>query len=312
MRQSLKLGLPAAALLLAAAAAVAGGQGNSLAAILSGIAAGAALIGAAIAHAPLLGGVVGGALAAGVSVYLTVQHHAVTDGAESVCNIDATFNCDAVNSSTYSELFGVPIALLGAAFYVAVALFSWMGWRGREGYEGAGSLLTAAGAFATAYSLFLASASASLGAWCLFCVSTYIANALLLVSGVLARRERPDAPGVFAAVMGKGASGERYILGGQNMRYPEIMDLIAEVGGVRGPRFVVPRFVANIAGACGDVMEWAFGGERSINSTTVAWGYADNFLFSSEKARRELGYTTGPLERAIEDAIAWFRVRGML
>jgi len=205
MRQSLKMGLPLVALLLAGAAWYFGGQGDNLAAILSGIAAGAALIVAAIAHAPLLGGVVGGAMAVGVSLYLTVQHHAAS-GAASVCNIDATFDCDRVNSSEYSELFGVPIALLGAAFYLAVAVFSWMGWRGREGYTGAGSLLTAAGAFATAYSVFLAGASATLGAWCLFCVSTYLINALLLVSGVLARRERPDGPGILAAVMGRGDS----------------------------------------------------------------------------------------------------------
>jgi len=122
---------------------------------------------------------------------------------------------------------------------------------------------------------------------------------------------RDVARGMILALE-RGRMGERYILGGQNMRYPEIMGLIAEVGGVRGPRFVIPRFLANIGGGFGDLMESFTGRERPINSTTVAWGYADNFMFSSEKARRELGYTTGPLEVAIRDAIAWFRVRGML
>jgi protein-disulfide isomerase/uncharacterized membrane protein len=205
MRQMLKLGLPVEALVLAGLAFYFGGQGNNLVAIALGVIAGASLIVAAMAVAPLLGGVVGGVAATGVSLYLTVQHHAATDGA-SVCNINETFNCDVVNSSVYSEIGGVPIALLGAAFYLAVTVFSWNGWREREGYTGAPALLVVAGAAASAYSVFLAGASATLGAWCLFCMSLYLVNLLLLVSGILARRARPDGPGMMAAVMGTGDS----------------------------------------------------------------------------------------------------------
>ena len=35
-------------------------------------------------------------------------------------------------------------------------------------------------------------------------------------------------------------------------------------------------------------------------------------FFSSAKAMRELGYTPRPARAAIEDAIAWFKVNGML
>ena len=44
----------------------------------------------------------------------------------------------------------------------------------------------------------------------------------------------------------------------------------------------------------------------------VRYGYTDRFRFTCAKAERELGYTYGPLEPAIADALAWFRAHGML
>ena len=35
-------------------------------------------------------------------------------------------------------------------------------------------------------------------------------------------------------------------------------------------------------------------------------------FFSSEKAKRELGYTARPFEAALEDALNWFRENGYL
>ena len=35
-------------------------------------------------------------------------------------------------------------------------------------------------------------------------------------------------------------------------------------------------------------------------------------FYSSEKAKRELGYAPRPVRAAIEDAVAWFRANGML
>ena len=54
----------------------------------------------------------------------------------------------------------------------------------------------------------------------------------------------------------------------------------------------------------------ALGGSPHVTSVTLAFAYCPDFVFSSEKARRELGYTTGPLDVAIGDALAWFRASG--
>ena len=40
------------------------------------------------------------------------------------CDIDQTFNCDVVNRSTYSRLFGVPVAAIGIVGYALLLLLS--------------------------------------------------------------------------------------------------------------------------------------------------------------------------------------------
>jgi dihydroflavonol-4-reductase len=110
----------------------------------------------------------------------------------------------------------------------------------------------------------------------------------------------------------KGKKGERYILGHENLPYAEIFRRIAEIGGVRPPRFKMPRVLATPAGWVGDLVEKITGKEPLVNSNTISWGYARNFQFRSDKAKRDLGYAPGPVENGIRDAIDWFRKHGML
>lgn len=122
---------------------------------------------------------------------------------------------------------------------------------------------------------------------------------------------RDVARGMIAAAE-RGRAGERYILGGENMTYREIMERIAEVAGVRPPRLPAPRPIAAALGLAGDLAERLNGKEPLLNSVTVGYGFTDRFIFSSEKAKAELGYAPGPIEPAIGAALAWFRARGMV
>ncbi len=62
------------------------------------------------------------------SVYLTVEHF--TSSSTFACPENATVNCQKVTTSSYSHLFGVPVALGGALYFVAmVALVSPPAWR---------------------------------------------------------------------------------------------------------------------------------------------------------------------------------------
>ena len=64
----------------------------------------------------------------GVSIYLTVAHF--TESALAGCSESGAINCIKVTTSPQSYVFGIPVAVLGLAFYVAmVALMSPWAWR---------------------------------------------------------------------------------------------------------------------------------------------------------------------------------------
>nr|HEX4316562.1 NAD-dependent epimerase/dehydratase family protein [Kofleriaceae bacterium] len=121
---------------------------------------------------------------------------------------------------------------------------------------------------------------------------------------------RDVARGMIAAWQ-RGRRGERYILGGHDMTYGDMMHAAARVAGVRPPRFRVPRPVAKLVGAVGDVIEM-FGREPIVNSTQIRYAFTDRFRFTCAKAQRDLDYRYGPLDDAMRDALAWFRAHGML
>lgn len=110
----------------------------------------------------------------------------------------------------------------------------------------------------------------------------------------------------------KGRSGERYILGNRSYTYREIFEVIAGVAGVRPPRWRIPRWASAAAGLAGDLQEWATGREPTLNSVQVRYAVSTAFQFSSARAAAELGWTAGPIEPAIADAITFFRAYGIL
>jgi dihydroflavonol-4-reductase len=104
---------------------------------------------------------------------------------------------------------------------------------------------------------------------------------------------------LLAAVRGK--PGERYILGGYNLTWVELTDRLAEQSGVAQPVVVLPRDVAGLARVYG---------ELRLPSPVAPEGLilmAQNWRYSSRKAKKELGYKTRPLERTLGESIEWSR-----
>ena len=122
---------------------------------------------------------------------------------------------------------------------------------------------------------------------------------------------RDVVEGMIAAAE-RGRSGERYILAGHNLGYAELFARIAEVAGTRPITRVIPRWLAATPGLWGDLQERLMGTEPLLSSNTIAWGYEPNFIMSSEKARRELGYAPRPIEEGIAAALTWFREAGVV
>jgi dihydroflavonol-4-reductase len=127
------------------------------------------------------------------------------------------------------------------------------------------------------------------------------------------RRRLPgviDAPMNFADVVDaaeghllaadKGKAGERYILGGENLSWPELIDHVADVSGRRHPVLVLPPQTARVA----QIRE-----AMKLPAALPAEGFglmSKDWRFSSEKAKRELGYSTRPLDETIRDTVDWY------
>jgi dihydroflavonol-4-reductase len=109
----------------------------------------------------------------------------------------------------------------------------------------------------------------------------------------------------------RGRSGERYILGGEDMTLREILTQIATIVGRRPPRIRLPY---------GAVLPMAYIAEgfakitgRSGRLTLEGVRMSRKLMFfSSAKAMRELGYSWRAPVLAFEDAIRWFRDTGRL
>ncbi len=108
----------------------------------------------------------------------------------------------------------------------------------------------------------------------------------------------------------RGEIGERYILGGENLSLAEILRRIAALAGRKPPRLALPIPalwpVALVAEAAGRIT----GREPFVTLDGLRMA-RHKMYFSSEKAKRALGYAPRPAEQGLADAIAWFRQAGM-
>ena len=110
----------------------------------------------------------------------------------------------------------------------------------------------------------------------------------------------------------RGAVGERYILGGDNMSLREILSTVAEIVGRPPPRLRLPHaLVLPVAYAAEAVARVGGGGEPIVTVDGVRMA-RKLMYFSSDKAKRMLGYRPRAATEALRDAVAWFRAHGYL
>jgi len=112
------------------------------------------------------------------------------------------------------------------------------------------------------------------------------------------------------AALEKGKSGERYILGGENLTLKQILDKLGAIAGLPSPKVKLPYFVAYLAGAVDETVSGRMlGREPRATIETVRMGKKKMWA-SSSKAERELGWKTLPADAALRRAVEWFRANG--
>jgi len=108
----------------------------------------------------------------------------------------------------------------------------------------------------------------------------------------------------------RGTSGERYILGGENLTLKQILDRLSAITGLSSPTMKVPHAVA---------MAFAFFDEnitgklrgKEPRATVEAVRMGRKMMFAtSAKAERELGFQVLPVYPAMRAAVDWFLAHG--
>jgi uncharacterized membrane protein len=117
----------------------------------------------------------------GVSIYLTIAHF--TESTLLGCSESGLVNCTKVTTSPQSYVFGIPVAVLGLAFYVVVAaLMSPWAWRAARYRREIYLIRMAAMVAGIGFVLYLLYAELFLiGSICLYCTSVHAITFVLFV-----------------------------------------------------------------------------------------------------------------------------------
>ena len=108
----------------------------------------------------------------------------------------------------------------------------------------------------------------------------------------------------------KGKTGERYILGGEDLTLKQILDKLGKLTGLPSPKIKLPYIFAFAAGVVDEaITAGLLHREPRATVDTVRMGKKKMFA-SSAKAERELGWKLVPVEDALRRAVDWFRANG--
>jgi dihydroflavonol-4-reductase len=106
-----------------------------------------------------------------------------------------------------------------------------------------------------------------------------------------------------------GEPGQRYILGCENLTLEQILGRLARISDGKVPRWRIPYPVAYVAGLASTGWANLTGQEPRAPLDAVKMAKLKMFV-SSDKAKRELGFSPGPVDGALKRAVDWFRANG--
>ena len=115
----------------------------------------------------------------GVSIYLTIAHF--NTSVTLACPATSTINCEKVTTSPQSYAFGIPVAVLGLAFYVFLAVAN-SPWAWRITWPPLRWVRVGSMVVGIVFVLYLIYAELfSIGAICLWCTSVHVITFALFV-----------------------------------------------------------------------------------------------------------------------------------
>jgi dihydroflavonol-4-reductase len=113
------------------------------------------------------------------------------------------------------------------------------------------------------------------------------------------------------AALKSGKTGEKYILGSENISFKDLFSKIGEVVNASKPNFYVPIWMAKFAASLLEVLSKTTGKPPVLTKAHVVSATLPHY-FSFEKAKRELGFKPHPIIEAIRKSYEWYIDNGLI
>lgn len=120
-----------------------------------------------------------------------------------------------------------------------------------------------------------------------------------------------DVAAGHIAALDRGKIGERYILGGEDVLFSQMLADIAVLVGRPAPTMRVPWYAALPIACAAEALALVTGREplATLNGVRMSRHY---MFFSGAKAVEQLGYRARPYHDALRDALSWFGEHGYI
>jgi dihydroflavonol-4-reductase len=120
-----------------------------------------------------------------------------------------------------------------------------------------------------------------------------------------------DVAAGHLAALDRGKIGERYILGGEDVLFSQMLSDIAALVGRPAPTMRVPWYAALPIACASEAVALVTGREplATLNGVRMS---RHRMFFSNAKAIAQLGYRARPYREALRDALCWFGEHGYI
>jgi dihydroflavonol-4-reductase len=99
----------------------------------------------------------------------------------------------------------------------------------------------------------------------------------------------------------RGVAGSRYILGGEDLGWVELIERVGAAAETNSPLIVLPARIARLAGR-----ERILGFPNPLPHEALRL-MAENWCYSSQKSIAELGYSPRPINASLQRTVDWYR-----
>ncbi|MEG1742978.1 MAG: NAD-dependent epimerase/dehydratase family protein [Clostridia bacterium] len=114
---------------------------------------------------------------------------------------------------------------------------------------------------------------------------------------------RDVADGIFACIE-KGKKGECYILSNKYFEICEILRILHKITGKKDVKLVIPMWLAKFTAPLSEYY-YKLKKQPPLYTAYSLYTLSSNAIFSHEKASKELGFSTRPMEDTLADTVSW-------